>query len=403
MSVIGQSIRLARNRERLHNLMTTATATPQPPGPPPVEGATWNGAEWYLWDGANWNKVPAATTPPAPPPPPEPEKPTEPLPVPSSFKEFFDQPSSVGGEGRYWKYHQKPVGTSYWGIVKRAVVLTDIKPQTDAEGNVQRQNGQVRWQLEVPMLMMPDQDFQDGFAVVVFKSDARDKLNAEMVAVGVEPHPDGGYLPEAGAFIQMTKSGEQTGTSKKGGFTKYIYEVVYRRPDDPWSVAKRAEVNAAHKALAEEGPPPPPPEMVYNHATKQWELKTPAAAPAPPPPPPPAAAAPAVPPPAASTPAVPPPAAPAASSPGAEALQAAAAHVATADANGQPAPTPPPPAPAVPPPATNGATSNGAAAGAPAVAPQITRQQWELMPPQIRAIISAQTGQPIPADLAVPA
>lgn len=373
--------------------MTTATQT-QPPGPPPVEGATWNGAEWYVWDGNTWNKVPAAAPPPPPPPPPAAEKArTEPLPVIEDWGDYFNQPSSTGGEGRYWKYHQKPVGTTYWGIVKRPLVRTDVKPQTDAEGNVQYQNGQVRWQLEVPMLVLPDTDFADGTAMVVFKSDARDKLNAEMAAVGVEPHPAGGYLPEVGAFMQMTKVGEQSGHSKKGGFTKYIYEVVYRRPGDPWTIAKRAEVEAAHKALAEEGPPPPPPEMVYNHATKQWELKQAAATPAAPPPPP------------AAAPAVPPPAAPATNGSGTNAVQAAAAHVATSDANGQPpapAPAPalavPPPAgpPAAPAPAAAPAATNGAA-----VTPQITQQQWELMTPQVRAIIAQQTGQAVPAGLPV--
>jgi hypothetical protein len=414
--------------------MTTAVAPP--PGPPPVEGAQWNGENFFVYNAStnNWDLVPPApTTPPLPPAGTTSGDKPRPQMVTGTLGDFWDQPAAQGGSGKTWKFHQKPVGTSYRGIVASDMAVR-VVAQTDGEGNVIEQNGQKKWQMLVPMLVMPEGDYTDGRATAVFKAgDARDKLNAAMASVNAPLTTDeatgrSGYVPQPGAFIQMTKVADQQGKTSKGeGFTKYIYEVHYRNPDDPNIVAIRAEIEAAVAAIEDA---PPPPEMKYNHITKQWEVVQPTAQPASAPalptptvppvpaatsvpasaPAPPASSAgvPGIPPAASTAPAVPtlpatpapavptlpatpaaPPVPPAASAPAVpavgdpaqsvEAIQAAARHVVTAD----------------------GSTvlSNGATAPAPAPAPQITREQWLQMPPPVRPVVSDKTGVPIPADV----
>jgi hypothetical protein len=398
--------------------MTTAVAPP--PGPPPVEGAQWNGENFFVYNAStnNWDLVPPApTTPPLPPAGTTSGDKPRPQMVTGTLGDFWDQPAAQGGSGKTWKFHQKPVGTSYRGIVASDMAVR-VVAQTDGEGNVIEQNGQKKWQMLVPMLVMPEGEYTDGRATAVFKAgDARDKLNAAMASVNAPLTTDeatgrSGYVPLPGAFIQMTKVADQQGKTSKGeGFTKYIYEVHYRNPDDPNIVAIRAEIEAAVAAIEDA---PPPPEMKYNPVTKQWEMvqpatqpasapalptptvppvpaatSAPASAPAQPAPPagvpgvPAASTAPAIPtPPAASSaPPVPPaasaPAVPAVGDPAqsVEAIQAAARHVVTADGSSVP--------------------SNGASAPA----PQITREQWLQMPPPVRSVVSERTGVAIPADL----
>jgi hypothetical protein len=387
--------------------MTTAVAPP--PGAPPVEGAQWNGENWWIYNAATnaWDLVPASpTTPPLPAAGTNGDKPKQQM-VMGTLGDFFDQQASQGGSGKTWKFHQKPVGTSYRGIVASDMPVR-VVAQTDGDGVVIEQNGQKKWQMLVPMLVMPEGEYTDGRATAVFKAgDARDKLNAAMASVQAPLTTDeatgrAGYVPLAGAFIQMTKVADQHGKTSKGeGFTKYIYEVHYRNADDPNIAVIRTQIEEAVASIEDA---PPPPEMKYNPVTKQWEMVQPAAqaastpalpTPAVPPVPAaastpavatpgpvpaatpavPAASTPAVPP--ASTPAVPPPAATPDPSKTPEAMQAAAAHVVTADGSSVP--------------------TNGAAPATPA--PQITHDQWAQMSPLVRPVVSEKTGVPIPADL----
>jgi hypothetical protein len=391
------------------------TTTVAPPGPPPVEGAQWNGERWFTYNAATnaWDIVPEApTTPPLPATGNNGSGTDKPKPqmVMGTLGDYFDQQASQGGSGKTWKFHQRPVGTSYRGIVASDISVR-VVAQTDGDGNVVEQNGQKKYQLLVPMLVMPEGEYTDGHATAVFKAgDGRDKLNAAMAAVGAPLTTDeatgrAGYVPQPGAFIQMTKVAEQQGKTAKGeGFTKYIYEVHYRNPDDPNITAIRAEIEGAVAAVEDA---PPPPEMKYDPATRQWVMVQPAASAGPPapiaPPLPPAATAPAVPPPTPAppapappappsptvppatptSPAVPPPSAPPVAAPPpahtAQATQAAAAHVVTADGSAP-------------------ATTNGVPAAAPP-APQITREQWAQMQPAVRAVVAERTGVAIPDDL----
>lgn len=164
------------------------------------------------------------------------------LPTIASMDEFFNQKTGGGGKG--WTFKDKPNGTSYWGIVEREITKGDIEAVTNpTNGQVQtRKDNTVKWQMKVPMLMVPIANHEDGHGQAYIKGDSQAKLTAAMRAVGA---PDG--PPEPGAFLQITKVNERP---IKGFSPQYIYEVVYRRPGDAWTVQKTAEVTAAHEAIA---------------------------------------------------------------------------------------------------------------------------------------------------------
>jgi hypothetical protein len=418
--------------------MTTATQ-PQRPAHVPAE-AQFNGEKWFTFDATagKWVEVPEAAAP-AVPPLPAPsgngqatDQKAERPPVinPDHLADFFNQRSFAGGEGKTWKFHQMPEGTQYEGIVARNTTRFDVVAQTKpGTGEYVMQNGNYKWQLQVPMLMMPGGLYPDGKAVAIFKvGDARDKLSAAMQHSGApltkDRLEDGteveGYLPAEGDYIRMTKIKDQPGRNANGeGFTRYIYDVIHRCGTDPFAAEFRAKVMAAHQALEDAGPPPSAPEpgappqayIDYANALAAYQTRlggTPAtngttpAVPAPSTPP--ALPAPSTAP-AAATPATMPPVPP----PGAAAVQAAAAQVATAD-NGLPPTTMPTPValPPVPPPAAAGpqntpaapaSTSAPATAPAPAAPATITSAQWQQMQPPVRKVVSAQTGIAIPPDL----
>jgi hypothetical protein len=403
----------------------TAPTTPQP-----TATAQWNGTQWVDYNPTTQQWY-VATAPVQPAPAATPNDAaaatgtTEPIPR-GTFKQFFQQ-RQASSSGPTWKFKDRPPGTSYWGIVARELTEHDIMPQTDpeAQGGAPRKqrDGTVKYQMVVPIKMIPNPtSHPDGMASLPVKGDLYVKLNAAMAAAGSPEHPDGGYVPEAGAFIQVTKTGERP---IPGLNPAYIYEVIYRRPEEQWSVQKAAEVDAAHKRLAEAPPAPKtpiagdPPEvwMAYTKwlaeqqaATQPANGTTPVAPATAAASPPTAAAPPIAAPVVATAPATAPPAVvpPPSNSPAG--VQAAAAHVVSADANGQPAPTVPPneqplavpppstapPVAASPPPSAPPAASTGAASGS-----GIPYATWAAADPEQRKALMAISGQQCPADLPV--
>jgi hypothetical protein len=371
----------------------TATATPP--------GYVWDGAQWVLgappappaapppapvapqpvWNGTAW-VMPAApplgAQPPNMPPPPQ-ESPTANMPKPT-LADFHGQKQTGGGPS--WKFHNRPVGTTYWGIVSREIGNGDVDYQTNPNppNEILRQkDGSPKYVIFAPMKMIPSADYPEGMARCGIKGDMAVKINAAMAAVGAPVNADGGYVPEVGAFLQVTVVQHKP---LKGMSPMYIYQVDYRRPNDPHSLAKSAEIDAAIAALQNGtlsvAEPPPPPQPVWNGTA--WVMPTQGVAPAPAPAPAPPAP-PAVPPPAAVTP---PPAPPAG---------------------------PPPPAPAAPPappqPIWDGMQwvmppQNGAPPAAPAAPTQtpdgpgnqqkITQAMWDAMDVNQRALVTQLTG-----------
>lgn len=190
-----------------------------------------------------------------------------------SLDEFLNQ--KTGGAGRTWRFRdentQAPmVGQSYWGITARAITKADCTAVTHPETHVvqRRKDQSIKWQMWVPVRMVPQTGYEDGLAQAIFKGDAQDKLTAAMALVGA-PIPG---LPEPGAFIQVTL----VRTQRTNLGPKYIYDVAYRRPDDEWTIAKTAEVDAAHAKLgnapvaAPTGPPAQPPAGSPPEAYTAW-------------------------------------------------------------------------------------------------------------------------------------
>jgi hypothetical protein len=164
-----------------------------------------------------------------------------------TFKGLYSQQS---GGGPFWKFKERPVGTAYEGIVARPVTEADVTEQTDPQGKVQTQrDGSARVQLNVPMLMMPSQDYPDGIARLGIRGDMLGKLPAAMAAVGAPKDPKSdSYVPEAGAYIRV----ELTNLQRVPGVAqpRQVYRIDYRRPDDPHTMEVRGRIEAAHAYLA---------------------------------------------------------------------------------------------------------------------------------------------------------
>lgn len=146
----------------------------------------------------------------------------------ATLSDFNSEPASAAGKS--WVFHQRPVGTSYVGIVARETGDADVRPMTNQGQIVMRQDGsgQPKLILVVPMLVMPDAAYPDGRATMWVKGTLRDQLNAAMARVGVT-RPNG--TPESGALVQVTLANiRPTGNGRNPA---YEYSVTYWPPSDP--------------------------------------------------------------------------------------------------------------------------------------------------------------------------
>jgi hypothetical protein len=370
--------------------MTTAIA---PPGPPPVEGAQWNGEQWFRLNATGTAWEPVGTTPALPPPsgnvaasgtPPAVETDDEERGEieEGTLEDYNNQPASSGGAGPTWKFKDRPIGTTYRGIVADDL---PIRITREKSNDPKRQRP---WQMWVPMLVMPDDDFPDGRSQCVFSGDKRDKLNAAMQVVGaptvVDAQGKEGYVPQPGAFIQVTHTASQKVRNRDGkSGDKFLYEVHYRVPGDPNIQEIKQQIL---DAIASVEDAPPPPKMRFNAATKQWEVDTTAAPEAPV---------------VVTAPALPPPGAvPAASTAPAVATSngAAPSTPAVPPAAGTPAPAAPT-TPELPP----ASTATAATSGAPAVPPASTGPTTATGPGHTAEALQAAAGQVATSDATPPA
>jgi hypothetical protein len=141
---------------------------------------------------------------------------------------FFSQPSSDGDPS--WKFNNRPIGTSYTGVVARAVTNSDIRVQTNQFGQpTTYRDGRPKYVMVVPMLVQANAEFPEGRATWWVKGQGRDELVRAMAAAGA---PEG--APEPGAVITVTKAGERP---VPGMNPQIQYRVDYRRPDASAPVA----------------------------------------------------------------------------------------------------------------------------------------------------------------------
>jgi hypothetical protein len=142
-------------------------------------------------------------------------------PVTGTLDDFYNQPSTGGGKSLAFE----AVGTSYIGIVTRAVGNGDIQQQTDTQGRPQTyRDGRPKFVMRVPLQLQPSPQYPDGLAQWYVKGAARDELVRAMAEAGAPEGP-----PEAGAVIQITFT--STRPSGPGMNPTKLFQVVYRRPD----------------------------------------------------------------------------------------------------------------------------------------------------------------------------
>lgn len=160
-----------------------------------------------------------------------PPQPPMPAAVSGSLDEFFDQPG--GGSGASWKFKDKPMGTTYSGIVARPIGSGDVRQQTGPTGPVFFKDGRPKFVMIVPMIVQPTQEYPEGTAAWWVKGQARDELVRAMAEAGAPEGP-----PEAGAAIQVTLIGSRPIPNMNPA---YQYRVHYVRPNG----APAAAMNAA--------------------------------------------------------------------------------------------------------------------------------------------------------------
>ena len=140
--------------------------------------------------------------------------------VAGTLDEFFDQPSTGN---KSWVFKDRPIGTTYTGIVARAVTKADVRQQTDQQGRGQTfRDGRPKFVMVVPVLVQPSQEFPEGQASWWVKGQARDELVRAMAEVGAPEGP-----PEAGAAVSVKLIGQRP---IPGMNPAYQYRVIYRRP-----------------------------------------------------------------------------------------------------------------------------------------------------------------------------
>lgn len=206
-----------------------------------------------------------------------PAPPAVPLPT-GTLDTFYQQPSGGGGPSfKFMDANRMPqIGKSYVGIVARPVTDSDIRAQTDKNGQVQTyKDGRPKFVMVVPMQVQPDQEFPEGQAGWWVKGQARDELARAMAEAGA---PAG--APEAGAGIRVTL----VSTRPVPGYNpQYQYRVEYMRPNGaapaPAPVASPPQQPAPAMPVQQQAPQPYPQPAPVMHQAPPVPPQQPAPAP----------------------------------------------------------------------------------------------------------------------------
>lgn len=157
---------------------------------------------------------------------PQPQQPAVPL-AQGTIDEYYGQPSAGGGPSISWtdkQGGQKPLGTTYGGIVARDVTNADIQQQTDfnTKAPLFYRDGRPKFAMKVPLKVQPSEEFPEGEATWYVKGQARDELVRAMGEAGA----DG--APKAGAVIVITLV--QRRPSGRGLNPANVVQVQYQPP-----------------------------------------------------------------------------------------------------------------------------------------------------------------------------
>lgn len=168
----------------------------------------------------------------------QPQAPAQPL-VQGTLDDYYNQPTAGGGPSVVWSLNngaiQKPLGTTYVGIVARDVAAGDVQQDTDpktGQGKFYR-DGRPRFVMKVPLKQVmtgpspqqvgPNpQEYPEGEAQWFVRGQARDELTRAVTAAGLE----GNTPPKEGDVIQITLVERRP--SRGGGNPANHVQVVFQ-------------------------------------------------------------------------------------------------------------------------------------------------------------------------------
>lgn len=122
--------------------------------------------------------------------------PQGPPPAQGSLDQFYSQPTAASGPSISWSVNgqQKPLGTSYAGIVARDVIDADVQQDSDPKtGQLKTyRDGRPKFFMKVPLKVQPSPEFPEGEATWYVRGQSRDELARAMAEAGVSGSPKGG-------------------------------------------------------------------------------------------------------------------------------------------------------------------------------------------------------------------
>lgn len=163
-------------------------------------------------------------------PPQAPQQPAVPL-AEGSLDAFYSQPSVGGGPSLGWSSNgqQKPIGTTYTGVVAADINSTNVRQETDQQTNAPKfyRDGRPKFVMLVPMGQVRGNfqtptglpEYPEGEATWWCKGQGRDELTRAMAEAGVQG------APKKGAVIQITLINRKQG--KAGQNPANVVQIVY--------------------------------------------------------------------------------------------------------------------------------------------------------------------------------
>jgi hypothetical protein len=181
-----------------------------------------------------------------------------------SLDAFYSQPSAASGPSISWSVtvngvvQQKPLGTTYAGIVARDVTHADIQQDSDPKTGALKtyKDGRPKFFMKVPLKVAPSPEFPEGEATWYVRGQARDELVRAMSEAGInEP----GAAPKGGDAVSVTLV-ERRPPRNGQGMPANVVQVRYQRSGVQEATAAPSPAPVAQPAPVQ---PPAQPEQQY--------------------------------------------------------------------------------------------------------------------------------------------
>jgi hypothetical protein len=149
-----------------------------------------------------------------------------------TVEDYLNQPQMTsGGKSVTSFYNGKPQGTWLDFLVKRDMLNTDVRQQTDINGVPQTyRDGTPKWVLIVPVQVIGASDpsftqfFENGDGTLWLKGLLQEEISRAMAAAG-----DSSGIPKGGARIILASAGEKP--SRKAGYSaSKLHQAQYQAP-----------------------------------------------------------------------------------------------------------------------------------------------------------------------------